>query len=97
MLAHNVMMTKRLASVRTSSTGAAGLCVWFPAADVCAGASASALEIEIVIPDKTENRAHGIAAARRATNAHNHRFGARRGFEIYRHQLPVARPVRKRC
>src|SRR5947209_448712 len=103
----SMRMMKRLQTVRGNSAvaargeaggagGGAGLGGSVAAVEMsarCCCASAGALEVEIVIPDFSENRA-GLFGTARAHEAHDDGLGLRGGHELDRRLLPVVRPRR---
>src|SRR2546428_13490678 len=99
--AHKIRNTKRLANVCVGSTRAhrSGVVCLGVACRFWSGNSAGALDIEVVIPDSSKNRAHWILTASQAIKPQSHGFGIRFSFEIDSKWKPVCGACwdRRRC
>src|ERR1700753_3254953 len=100
----SIRMMKRLQTVRCTSDaatgpaagveGGAGLCGTFAARSARVRSPGCALEVEIVIPDFSENRASPFGATR-ARDANDDRLCLRPRRELESDLLPVVRPGRR--
>src|SRR5687767_12095771 len=85
-----IRKTKRLANVCVASalTHRCGVVCLGLASWLSSGNSTGTLEIEVVIPNSSKNRAHGIRPARGTINPDSYGFGLRFCCEVYLDLLP---------